>query len=79
MLCENHSTCGCIFDVLVGEGELHISLLCHFDTVSVLYFRFSMLSDITQYLSLFLTSLPVAVSSHIHCCSDVISFLILAQ
>ena len=26
---ENFSTCKCIFDVFMGEGELHILLLCH--------------------------------------------------
>ena len=27
VFCENRSTCRCIFDVFVGEGELHVLLL----------------------------------------------------
>ena len=33
-LCENCSTCRCIFDVFVGGGEFHI-LLCQLDPFSV--------------------------------------------
>ena len=33
MFCENRSTCRCIFDVLVGEGELHVLLLHHLDPI----------------------------------------------
>ena len=31
MFGENYPTCGYIFDVLVGGGELHIVLLHHLD------------------------------------------------
>ena len=31
VFCENCSTCRCIFDVFVGEGELRVLLLCHLD------------------------------------------------
>ena len=31
MSCVNRSTCRCIFNIFVGEGELHILLLHHLD------------------------------------------------
>ena len=31
---ENCPTCRCIFDVLVGRGELHVLLLCHLHSIS---------------------------------------------
>ena len=32
MFCTNRSTCSCVFDVLVGEGERDILLLCLLDS-----------------------------------------------
>ena len=39
VFCENRSTCRCIFDVFVGEGELPVLLPHHLDPI--LYCKFS--------------------------------------
>ena len=33
VFCKNCSTCGCIFDVFVGGGELRIFIVCHLDSL----------------------------------------------
>ena len=37
---ENCSTCKCIFDVFMGEGEFHVLLLCHLDWFLLFCFFF---------------------------------------
>lgn len=37
---EYYSTCACIFDVFVGEDELHVLLLCHLDKSPLILFIF---------------------------------------